>query len=246
MKKYFIHDGKDQHGPFTIEELKLKGINSKSMIWFEGLTTWTEAQFIPELKEFIVATPPPFEKKNSINQTFDKAKKAIDKDYVNEIENKIPTKTGKKVFKYILLFFAICGFIMLVFSLNPSEEKKEENNPELFLEFSDLKIENSGYFGLPPSWRLTGKVTNKARYVTYKDLKFEVEFYTRSKKPIGKIEINDYSIFTPSIDIDESKYSKYYYIDIEIDQEIPKEIDAKNSIVKLVGADIAEKEKASQ
>jgi hypothetical protein len=245
MKKYFIHDGKEQQGPFSIEELKLKGISSKSMIWFEGLSTWTEAQFIPELKDFIVATPPPFEKKSTINQAFDNAKKVIDKDYVNEIEKKIPNKTGKKIFKYVLLFLAICGLIMLVFSLNPSEEKKEENNPEKYLEFSDLKIENIGYFGSAPTWRLTGKVINKARYVTYKDLKFEIEFYTSSKKSLGKIELNDFREFIPSIDVDE-RHSKYYYIDIEIEQEIPRDINERNTIVKLIDADIVEKEKTSQ
>ena len=50
MKKYFIHDGNQQLGPFSLEELKDKGLTSKSMIWFEGLGTWTEAQFISELK----------------------------------------------------------------------------------------------------------------------------------------------------------------------------------------------------
>ncbi len=245
MKKYFVHNGKDQDGPYTIEELKAKGITSKTNVWFEGISTWTEAQFIPELKELLISTPPPFEKKSTINQAFDNAKKVIDKDYVNEIEKKIPNKIGKKVFKYVLLFLAICGLIMLVFSLNPSEEKKEENNPELYLEFSDLKIENRSYSGSGLRWRLTGKVINKARFVTYKDLKFEVEFYTSSKKSLGKIELNDFREFIPSVDVDD-RYSKYYYIDIDIEQEIPREINERNTIVKLIDSDIVEKVKSNQ
>ncbi len=99
MKKYFLHNGKEQHGPYSLDELKQKGLTAKTMIWFDGISNWTEAQFIPELKEFATATPPPFEKANPINQTFDKAKKVLDKDYVNEIEGKIPNNTGKKVEK---------------------------------------------------------------------------------------------------------------------------------------------------
>ena len=124
-------------------------------------------------------------------------------------------------------------------------EKKEESNPELYLEFSDLKIENRDYSGSAFAWRLTGKVINKARFVTYKDLKFEIEFYTSSKKSLGKIELNDFREFIPSIDIDE-RYSKYYFIGIDIEQEIPRGIDERNTIVKLIDADIVEKAKSSQ
>ena len=50
MKKYFIQTDKGQEGPFTIEELTFKGLTYKTMIWFEGISAWTEAKFIPELK----------------------------------------------------------------------------------------------------------------------------------------------------------------------------------------------------
>lgn len=73
MKKYFVHNGKEQQGPYSIDELRLKNLTAKTMIWFEGISNWTEAQFIPELKDLIVSTPPPFEKAKPLNQTFVKA-----------------------------------------------------------------------------------------------------------------------------------------------------------------------------
>ena len=36
MKNYFIHDGNQKTGPFTIDEIKQKGIEANTMIWFDG------------------------------------------------------------------------------------------------------------------------------------------------------------------------------------------------------------------
>ena len=60
MKKYFLHDGSKQAGPFDIEELKAKNLNRDTPIWFEGLSEWTTIGNIEELKDIISATPPPF------------------------------------------------------------------------------------------------------------------------------------------------------------------------------------------
>jgi len=60
MKKYFLHNGSEQQGPFDIEELKSQKITNKTPIWFDGLTEWTAAGEIEELKNIITGTPPPF------------------------------------------------------------------------------------------------------------------------------------------------------------------------------------------
>lgn len=60
MKKYFLHDGSQQAGPFDIEELKTKNLNRDTPIWFEGLEEWTTISKVDELKEIITVTPPPF------------------------------------------------------------------------------------------------------------------------------------------------------------------------------------------
>lgn len=60
MKKYFLHDGSQQAGPFDIEELKSKNLNQDTPIWFEGLEEWTTINKVDELKEIITVTPPPF------------------------------------------------------------------------------------------------------------------------------------------------------------------------------------------
>ena len=62
MKKYYVHDGIHQSGPFDIEELKEAGLQKHSQIWFEGLHSWSSAENFPELKDFITGDnlPPPF------------------------------------------------------------------------------------------------------------------------------------------------------------------------------------------
>lgn len=60
MKKYFLSDGTAQQGPFTLEELQAKAITASTPIWYDGLTDWTTAGQLEELKDIIVHTPPPF------------------------------------------------------------------------------------------------------------------------------------------------------------------------------------------
>ena len=61
MKKYYIHNGVEQLGPFDLEELKTKSINNDTPIWYEGIENWTSASKIVELKElFETKIPPPY------------------------------------------------------------------------------------------------------------------------------------------------------------------------------------------
>jgi hypothetical protein len=59
MQKYFLYTTK-QEGPFTIDELKIKGVKRDSPIWFEGLSEWTSAGNIDELKVLFTSSPPHF------------------------------------------------------------------------------------------------------------------------------------------------------------------------------------------
>lgn len=63
MRKYFIHNGETENGPFDIEQLKSMQIKSETPIWYEGLQNWTVAGNVEELKAIIISTsiPPKFE-----------------------------------------------------------------------------------------------------------------------------------------------------------------------------------------
>lgn len=66
MKKYFYSNGQDKEGPVTLEELKQKDITPKTLIWYEGLDDWKEAESVDELKEIFELSPPPIDTKNDI------------------------------------------------------------------------------------------------------------------------------------------------------------------------------------
>ena len=62
--KYFIVENNKQSGPFSIYELKDKGITSETLVWGEGMTDWTPAWKVDELRTFLfntkdTSTPPP-------------------------------------------------------------------------------------------------------------------------------------------------------------------------------------------
>jgi hypothetical protein len=62
--QYFIVENNKQSGPFSIYELKDKGITSETLVWAEGMTDWTPAWKVDELRAFLfntkdASTPPP-------------------------------------------------------------------------------------------------------------------------------------------------------------------------------------------
>jgi hypothetical protein len=61
MKRYFYSDGKTKEGPITFSELINKDLKPHSLIWYEGLENWLEAEKIEELREIFELKPPPLD-----------------------------------------------------------------------------------------------------------------------------------------------------------------------------------------
>ena len=63
MRKYFIHNGQSEIGPFDFEQLKTLQLKNETPIWYEGLQNWTTANNIEELKSILNSnvSPPKFE-----------------------------------------------------------------------------------------------------------------------------------------------------------------------------------------
>lgn len=62
--KYFILDSNSQQqGPFSIYELKDRGINEQTLVWAEGMENWQPAWQVEEIKRLLfdqpAGTPPP-------------------------------------------------------------------------------------------------------------------------------------------------------------------------------------------
>jgi len=122
MKKYFLHDGFQQAGPFDIEELKSKNLNRDTPIWFEGLNEWTTIGNVEELKNIITAIPPPFETKMisplPVQKPATQQKVAFDKP-------KQSSSTGRK----LLIFAGIIVLVLIaVFVYNQMEHQQYQND----------------------------------------------------------------------------------------------------------------------
>src|SRR5215213_5863537 len=50
MKVYYLYDGKQQNGPYSLEELKDKSLNQNTLVWTDQLNDWTKAGDIEALK----------------------------------------------------------------------------------------------------------------------------------------------------------------------------------------------------
>lgn len=60
MKQYYYLNAQGQQmPPVDFESLRNAGINSDTMVWFEGLAGWMRAGDIPELQPIVGAVPPP-------------------------------------------------------------------------------------------------------------------------------------------------------------------------------------------
>lgn len=61
MKSYFYIDNNGkQNGPIPVSLLKQHGVVASTYVWSEGMSAWTKASHVPELRTiFPVMSPPP-------------------------------------------------------------------------------------------------------------------------------------------------------------------------------------------
>jgi hypothetical protein len=61
--QYYLHDGKEQHGPFSLDELRSHSLlKPDTPIWHEGMSNWVKAKEVEELKTLFKPPPPTLSK----------------------------------------------------------------------------------------------------------------------------------------------------------------------------------------
>ncbi|HEU4716693.1 MAG TPA: DUF4339 domain-containing protein [Bacteroidia bacterium] len=209
MKKYYIHDGNNQDGPFSIDELKAKNINKDTPLWYEGLEKWTTAGSVAELNTiFRAPVPPPFEKQNLSTPPPLTKKEPVQ-------SSKAPSQTSPKaknptgiilsiiggVLLLILIFSAIQKHIGSDHSSGPnstnyqetikSAEEIERENPAQFLDAGGTY--NQNFWG--DAMKIHGNVKNKATVANYKDVVIEVVFYSNTNTELSRERYKIYDFF---------------------------------------------------
>jgi hypothetical protein len=125
MKQYYFLLGKDQMGPFTIEELKAQKITEHTLVWTYGMENWEQAKNFPELIQKEVPPPPPIFDRNNNEYTQDFNERGN-----NDIRQSF-LKNKKPVFYLIIwisfhLFSLLMSYSQIGFFNDTGEPKKEE------------------------------------------------------------------------------------------------------------------------
>lgn len=211
MKKFYLHSGTDQQGPFDIEELKSKNITKETSIWHEGLSEWTTAKEIDELKDlFKTATPPPFGAKTTtpppINKTITSETKTVQEPAIKK------EKSRRRVFILAGLVVIVVGGLWIADmdsgsgSSSSGEtyqekvmtiEEIEHSQPTKFLDASGNYNEN--FWG--DQIKVHGVIKNTATVAAFKDAVVRVTYYSKTKTELGSKEYTIYENFPPHSEV---------------------------------------------
>lgn len=193
MKKYYLHNGTENIGPFNTDELKAKGIAKETQVWYEGLQEWTTAGAIDELKSIMIVVPPPIVKIPELNTIPVVAKK----------KSRLFPQFLKLVGILILAFFAIAIVADYIQEKNSSSTYEESVMTIAQMEAA----EPSSYLTADGTYRpnflgnklkITGLIQNKATVTTYKDVVIDVIYYSKTNTEISREKYTVYDFFGPN------------------------------------------------
>lgn len=142
MRKYFIHNGESENGPFDIEQLKTMQIKSETPIWYEGIQNWTIAGNVEELKSILISTstPPKFEKFAQQNTNVNPPNFTKPK-YENN-QNFEPKKS--KTLRNVLIGVGVLALVFIGLSIveNNSEPTYNENGEFIGVDSSAVAVDD--------------------------------------------------------------------------------------------------------
>ena len=134
--KYFILDSNSQQqGPFTIYELKDRGINEQTLVWAEGMENWQPAWQVEEIKRLLFdqpagTPPPPPHSTDSFSQTPS-----------GQPMSPQPQQSHKALIAGIII--AVVVLVVLAIT-NPDRRQHTDAIARAFTEAFDNEMEKSG------------------------------------------------------------------------------------------------------
>lgn len=137
--KYFILDSNSQQqGPFTIYELKDRGINEQTLVWAEGMENWQPAWQVEEIKRLLFdqpagTPPPPPHSTDSFSQTAP-----------GQPVSPQPQQSHKALIAGIII--AVVVLVVLAIT-NPDRRQHTDAIARAFTELFDNEVEKSGISG---------------------------------------------------------------------------------------------------
>jgi hypothetical protein len=209
VKKYYLHNGKEQQGPFSIEDLKAKNITKETSIWYEGLSDWTVADNVYELKDLLIkTTPPPFGSKTTIPPL---TPPSIHQSPI--LPKPAPKKknTLGKILQSIGIIGAVLIAVIIIGDIIKTSSGNSNNSPQTYQEkvMTIAEIEQSqpsqfltadGNYNqnfLGTKLKVHGLIRNTATVASYKDAVVQVTYYSKTKTILGSEKYTIYETFAP-------------------------------------------------
>lgn len=211
MSTYFLHDGSNQKGPFSLDELIQQGIDKNTNVWKEGSPDWVKAEQLEELADHFRKTPPPLYK-------------ATPPEFVQEEEEKKKSKLPLIII-LVAIVAGIAGYFIWKQN-NPTYEPDmpatgdtsfvpqqqaapvREKTPEELRQELALKEQSSPveYLSLSGTYRknligetvLEGTITNNATVAVFKDIVVKAGFIAPSGTVVGEKNFTVYVMLGPS------------------------------------------------
>lgn len=206
MKRFYLHNGTEQEGPFDITDLKTKRVKKETPIWHEGLSDWTTAGKVDELTDlFVLTTPPPFSNTTEPPPLINKQSKQEEKARPTITSKPKKNNTIRTVmFSIIMIVVGLLGYGFLG-KLNHGSadasyiekvmtvEEIERANPTNFLNADGTFRKN--FWG--NKFKVNCIITNKATVASYKDAVVRITYYSKTNTELGSKDYTIYEVFPP-------------------------------------------------
>ncbi|MFT5253952.1 MAG: preprotein translocase subunit SecG [Flavobacteriales bacterium] len=128
MRAYYINNGNENGGPFTLEELKNQQIKENTLVWYQGMDEWKHAVDLEDFKPFFTDILAPVQQSA----------------YTLEVEG---TKTSQNIFglkkSYFFLALAFLAIMITVAILTMigNNKRNELNLKNKQTEFGNVQVE---------------------------------------------------------------------------------------------------------
>ena len=217
MTKYYLHDGQNQAGPFTIEELKAKDLSQDTQVWKEGTPAWVKAESLEELKDIFLPVPPPLPAQ-SPQQTSNNV----------SIPASGPSRPKNRTALIALLVIVIgVAVTLFVLNRNSGSDYREDNNrsyeydsppapkvkssAEAEQDLASIESENPVKYlvvkgatfrrNLIGEVVLEGSIKNKAKVAAFKDVVIEAEYLSISNTVLDTEKFTKYETWQSGSEI---------------------------------------------
>jgi len=209
MKKYYLHNGTENIGPFDTYELKTKAITKNTEVWCEGMEDWKKAGEVEELRNVLTVVPPPiksFSTPPPIQKTPTKSP-PIQESTREIIPETTKTSWGKIIAKSIVVTFLI--IVAIGFTVDYSNRSTDSDSyTESIMTIAEIEASApSTYLNATGTYKPTflgdqlkinGIIENKATVTNYKDVIIEVVFYSKTKSEIARESYTIYDFYGPN------------------------------------------------